>query len=216
MPAANRDNANETGGLLDRWMYLINYMFCYRYRFVSSLAKLQCRNTCCYVLDVTRRPGRHESARETQPSMVGCQPGCLEHKMDKMSSTRVLVRGWRNTVGGLAEICLANNKPTVGLRWASAYSYVICVKHRGVRFHQSQHVKLREHYVFPKSPSAGARPWRPSGSRRPSSGSGPRGSRPRSWPRPPGRRGPIGRKGGGMMRLETLIELKCLDLIFPS
>ena len=33
------DNENETGGLLIRWIYLLNCMFCYCYRFVPSLSR---------------------------------------------------------------------------------------------------------------------------------------------------------------------------------
>ena len=38
--AANRDNDNETGGLLNRWICLLNCLFvCYCYRFVPSLVR---------------------------------------------------------------------------------------------------------------------------------------------------------------------------------
>ena len=35
--AAKRDNDNETGVLLDLWIYLLNCLFCYCYRFAHSL-----------------------------------------------------------------------------------------------------------------------------------------------------------------------------------
>ena len=37
MYAAKRDNDNETGGLLNRWICLLNCMCCYCHRFVPSL-----------------------------------------------------------------------------------------------------------------------------------------------------------------------------------
>ena len=54
MSAAKRDNDNEAGGLLNRWMYLLNSLLCYCYWVVPSF-KRACKDVADMNLKVEAR-----------------------------------------------------------------------------------------------------------------------------------------------------------------